>query len=112
MKLENASAAGELALGQDVLTHLAILNLKMETLIKAIGEKNDKGDGGTGLVGELARTNARLDDTNERVDHLYSLRNIGLGMFMAIGALSVFIVAGVKGVLIDWLPKTPPQSGG
>ena len=112
MKLENASAVGEQALDQSVATQLVLLNFKMEILIEAIGKKNDKGDGGTGLVGELARTNARLDDTNERVDHLYSLRNIGIGMFMAIGALSVVIIAGIKGLLLGWFPTTPPQSGG
>lgn len=95
MQSEKHSAVGEV--------DFALLNMKVDLILEAIGKKDSSGTGGTGLVGDLARTQASLKQTDDRVAHLYSLKHIGVGMLVALGGTAALLYAGAKSVVIGWL---------
>lgn len=104
MRQEQDSAAGNEA-------RHAILEYKIDLILQRLGEPDSSGTGGTGIVGDIARTNARIKETNARVDHLFRLKYIGVGILITIGGTAFLLVAGLKGIITDWMPKSPPGSG-
>ncbi len=85
----------------------AVLHTKLDYLIKLVGEKDSAGTGGTGLAGEIARNHheagTRLSELDKKIDHLYSLKHVGVGLLIALGGTAVVLLAGVKSILADWL---------
>lgn len=63
---------------------------------QAIGEMNDSGDGGTGLSGQLARTMSR-------VDQLFTLKNIGVGVILTLSVTGTVLFLGIKGWIVSLL---------
>lgn len=72
----------------------AEIERELRPLRDAIGEVNDEKTGGTGLAGELARTTSN-------VNQLFAIRNIGVGVFMAVGLAGALLLLGVKAWVLD-----------
>lgn len=90
----------------DFLTEFRLFQQEVRSgftdLKKQIGETNDKGDGGTGLAGELARTKTRLYD-------LVKIKDTGTGWLKATAATlavtGTLLLLGAKAFLVDLLAK-------
>ena len=85
----------------------AILHTKLDQLIKLIGENDSSGTGGTGLAGELARNyhdaGRRFSELDKKIDHLYSLKHVGVGIFVTLGSTAAILWAGTRSILAEWL---------
>lgn len=86
---------------------LAVINTKLDHIIKTIGEEDPSGAGGTGLSGGLARAkheNAiRFASLESKVGHLYSLKHIGIGILVTVGATGTLLLLGAKALFLSWL---------
>lgn len=65
------------------------LEAKLDSLIALIGEPSADGKGGHGLIGQINRLAATVDD-------LTALKNKGVGVIFAVGLFGVLIVLGVR----------------
>lgn len=65
------------------------VDTKLDGIEAAIGSLNDEGTGGSGLVGQLARTNARVDE-------LFQLKHVGMGVILSITVAGALILMGIK----------------
>lgn len=91
---------------QDFLTRFALFEQKVlsrfDELDERIGETNDKGDGGTGLAGDLARTKTRLYE-------LVKIKDTGTGWLKATAATlavtGALLMLGAKAFITDLLAK-------
>lgn len=86
---------------------LAVLNTKLDHLLKIIGEQDSTGAGGTGVVGDMARSRAetakRFAALEAKIATLYSLKQIGVGILITIGGTATLLIAGAKSIVADWL---------
>lgn len=94
---------------------IAIVKLghQIESIMKSIGEVNDDETGGSGLAGRMARIETtlteKIKETDKRVDHLYGLKQVGMGVVLAATSLSFFIVDGFKSwIQALWHGKSAP----
>lgn len=65
-----------------------------QELEKHIGKLSEDGKGGTGLTGQLART-------NERVDQLFNLKFAGVGFTLALSLTGAVLLLGLKTWLVE-----------
>lgn len=70
------------------------LNIEFSAMKETIGKVNEKGDGGTGLAGTVARNNTRVDD-------LFRIKHIGLGILTAATFSAALIYMGVKAWVVE-----------
>lgn len=78
----------------DIKAHEARVSASIAAVQKELGELSQDGRGGTGLVGQLART-------NDRVDQLFKLRYIGGGAFLALSLSGAVLYLGVKAWVVE-----------
>lgn len=65
------------------------IDARIKPLETSIGELDNSGKGGTGLTGQIARTNARVDE-------LFGLRNTGFGVLIALSITGGVLYLGIK----------------
>lgn len=68
--------------------------IQMRPIHAALGTVNDSGTGGTGLAGQMARTNARVDE-------IFRLKHMGLGAIVALSLTGALILLGVKAWVVS-----------
>lgn len=66
-----------------------------EAIALAIGKPSDDGKGGSGMWGEIRRTQSDLSS-------LTALRNQGIGLIAAVTLFGTLIVLGVKQWVTGW----------
>ena len=93
MQSENNSVNGNDT--ATIMMTLQSISMTIHDLSERIGKVSEDGLGGTGLSGQLARTNAR-------VDHLYSLKYMGVGILVAFGMTGAFVVNSIKNLVMSW----------
>lgn len=67
---------------------------EVEPLYDMIGRVNDKGDGGTGMAGDMARMKTKMDD-------LFRLKHMGAGAIIALSLTGALILYGFKNWILE-----------
>lgn len=86
----------------DIQSHEARVSATITGLEKKIGEESEDGLGGTGLAGQVARTNAR-------VDQLFGLKQVGVGITLSLGVTGALLFLGVKHWVLELVQPLLPR---
>lgn len=67
--------------------------LEVAAIKETVGKVNEQGTGGTGLAGAVARNNTRVDD-------LFRIKHIGMGIVTAVALVAGLLYIGIKAWVI------------